>query len=195
MAHFNAARNNAVSLERGAPMQSTYQSGRKAYALSRLISVTFLWACSPSVSSETSARPDDQSTQQLSKTMSGESFLANNRTRQGVVTTNSGLQYKVLVQGAGARPGPRDSVSTHYVGTLIDGTVFDSSRARGSAAQFPVNGVIRGWTEALQLMPVGSKWMLYVPPNLAYGSRGVGTIIGPDETLVFEVELLGIVGR
>ena len=127
--------------------------------------------------------------------MSGESFLANNRTRQGVVTTNSGLQYKVLVQGAGARPGPRDSVSTHYVGTLIDGKVFDSSRARGSAAQFPVNGVIRGWTEALQLMPVGSKWMLYVPPNLAYGSRGVGTIIGPDETLVFEVELLGIVGR
>ena len=99
------------------------------------------------------------------------------------------------MQGAGARPGPRDSVSTHYVGTLIDGTVFDSSRARGSAAQFPVNGVIRGWTEALQLMPVGSKWILYVPPNLAYGSRGVGSLIGPDETLVFEVELLGIVGR
>ena len=195
MAHFNAARNNAVSLERGAAMQTTYQSGRKAYALFRLISVTLLWACSPSVSSETSARQGDQSTQQMSKTMSGESFLANNRTRQGVVTTNSGLQYKVLVAGAGARPGPRDSVSTHYVGTLIDGTVFDSSRARGSAAQFPVNGVIRGWTEALQLMPVGSKWMLYVPPNLAYGSRGVGTIIGPDETLVFEVELLGIFGR
>ena len=81
------------------------------------------------------------------------------------------------------------------MGTLIDGTVFDSSRARGSAAQFPVNGVIRGWTEALQLMPVGSKWILYVPPNLAYGSRGVGQLIGPDETLVFEVELLGIVGR
>ena len=127
--------------------------------------------------------------------MSGEAFLANNQALPGVMTTGSGLQYKVLVQGAGARPGPRDSVSTHYVGTLIDGTVFDSSRARGSAAQFPVNGVIRGWTEALQLMPVGSKWILYVPPNLAYGSRGVGQLIGPDETLVFEVELLGIVGR
>ena len=127
--------------------------------------------------------------------MSGEAFLANNQTLPGVMTTGSGLQYKILVQGAGARPGPRDSVSTHYMGTLIDGTVFDSSRARGSAAQFAVNGVIRGWTEALQLMPVGSKWILYVPPNLAYGSRGVGSLIGPDETLVFEVELLGIVGR
>ena len=127
--------------------------------------------------------------------MSGEAFLANNQTLPGGTTTGSGLQYKILVQGAGARPGPRDSVSTHYVGTLIDGTVFDSSRARGSAAQFPVNGVIRGWTEALQLLPVGSKWILYVPPNLAYGSRGVGSLIGPDETLVFEVELLGIVGR
>ena len=127
--------------------------------------------------------------------MSGEAFLANNQSLPGATTSGSGRHYKILVQGCGARPGPRDSVSTHYVGTLIAGTVFDSSRARGSAAQFPVNGVIRGWTEALQLMPVGSKWILYVPPNLAYGSRGVGSLIGPDETLVFEVELLGIVGR
>ena len=189
------ARNNAVSSERGPTMQTRYQSGRKALSFSRLISVTFLWACSPSVSSETSSLPEDQAIQQSSESMSGEAFLANNQTLPGVTTTGSGLQYKILVQGAGARPGPRDSVSTHYVGTLIDGTVFDSSRARGSAAQFAVNGVIRGWTEALQLMPVGSKWILYVPPNLAYGSRGVGSLIGPDETLVFEVELLGIVGR
>ena len=180
-------------------MQRERHRGRKVLSTASLVSVMFLCACAPSVSSESESPNDSdenvKATQRLPTSMSGEAFLDKNKTLPDVITTNSGLQYKVLVRGHGARPGPRDTVSTHYVGTLIDGTVFDSSRARQSPAQFPVDGVIRGWTEALQLMPVGSKWMLYVPPNLAYGSRGVGADIGPDETLVFEVELLDIVRR
>ncbi|MCB9448006.1 MAG: FKBP-type peptidyl-prolyl cis-trans isomerase [Flavobacteriales bacterium] len=122
----------------------------------------------------------------------GEDFLTKNKTEDGVVTLPSGLQYKVLVEGNGAKPGPEDMVTTHYTGTLLDGTVFDSSVERGQPASFPVNGVIPGWTEALQLMPVGSKWKLWVPANLAYGERGAGGKIGPNETLVFELELLSI---
>ena len=180
-------------------MQTERHHGRKVLATASLVWATFLCACAPSVSSETTSPNDSdetvKATQRLPESMSGEAFLDKNKTLPGVITTNSGLQYKVLVQGPGARPGPRDTVSTHYVGTLIDGTVFDSSRARQSPAPFRVDGVIRGWTEALQLMPVGSKWMLYVPSNLAYGSSRVGAHIGPDETLVFEVELLAIVQR
>ena len=180
-------------------MQRECHRGRKVLSTASLVSVMFLCACAPSVNSESESPNDSdenvKATQRLPTSLSGEAFLNKNKTLPDVITTNSGLQYKVLVQGHGARPGPRDTVSTHYVGTLIDGTVFDSSRARQSPAQFPVDGVIRGWTEALQLMPVGSKWLLYVPPNLAYGSRRVGPHIGPDETLVFEVELLDIVGR
>ena len=180
-------------------MQTERHHGRKVLATASLVWTMFLCACAPSVSSESTSSNDSDETvkasQRLPESMSGEAFLDINKTLPDVITTNSGLQYKVLVQGRGARPGPRDTVSTHYVGTLIDGTVFDSSRARQSPAQFPVDGVIRGWTEALQLMPVGSKWMLYVPSNLAYGSRRVGAHIGPDETLVFEVELLAIVQR
>ena len=180
-------------------MQRERHRGRKVLSTASLVSVMFLCACAPSVISESESPNDSdenvKATQRLPTSMSGEAFLDKNKTLPNVITTDSGLQYKVLVRGHGARPGPRDTVSTHYVGTLIDGTVFDSSRARQSPAQFPVDGVIRGWTEALQLMPVGSKWMLYVPPNLAYGSRRVGPHIGPDETLVFEVELLDIVGR
>ena len=179
-------------------MQTECHRGRKVLSTASLVWVMFLCACAPSVSSESTSPNDSDenviATQRLPKSMSGEAFLDKNKILPNVITTDSGLQYKVLVQGRGARPGPRDTVSTHYVGTLIDGTVFDSSRARQSPAQFPVDGVIRGWTEALQLMPVGSKWMLYVPPNLAYGSRRVRPHIGPDETLVFEVELLDIVG-
>ena len=108
------------------------------------------------------------------------------------MTLPSGLQYKILKEGTGAKPTATDSVECNYKGTLINGTEFDSSYKRGQPATFPVTGVIKGWTEALQLMPVGSKWQLVLPPDLAYGARGAGDAIGPDETLIFEVELLGI---
>lgn len=122
----------------------------------------------------------------------GEKFLAENATKEGVVVLPSGLQYKVLKEGTGEKPTASSTVKTHYHGTLIDGTVFDSSVDRGQPISFPVNGVIAGWTEALQLMPVGSKWKLFIPYNLAYGERGAGGKIGPFSALVFEVELLGI---
>lgn len=122
----------------------------------------------------------------------GTAFLAANKTKEGVVTLPSGLQYQVLTQGTGNKPKLTDKVTTHYHGTLIDGKVFDSSVRRGQPASFPVNGVIAGWTEALQLMPVGSKWKLFIPSELAYGERGAGADIGPGTTLVFEVELLSI---
>lgn len=123
----------------------------------------------------------------------GQAFLAQNKNKPGVKTLASGLQYKVDRRGTGAVPKATDKVRTHYRGTLIDGTVFDSSYERGQPAEFPVAGVIRGWTEALQIMPVGSKWTLYVPSQLAYGARGAGGRIGPNETLIFEIELLDIV--
>jgi FKBP-type peptidyl-prolyl cis-trans isomerase FklB len=122
----------------------------------------------------------------------GEAFLAANKTKPGVVTLPSGLQYKILTAGTGPKPTATDSVVCNYRGTLIDGTEFDSSYKRGQPATFPVNGVIKGWTEALQLMPVGSKWQLFVPPDLAYGTRGAGNEIGPNSTLIFEVELQSI---
>jgi FKBP-type peptidyl-prolyl cis-trans isomerase FklB len=122
----------------------------------------------------------------------GEKFLAENKTKEGVKTTASGLQFKVLKEGNGPTPKASDTVVTHYRGTLIDGTEFDSSYKRGEPATFPVSGVIKGWTEALQLMKVGSKYQLFIPPNLAYGERGAGQDIGPNATLVFEVELLEV---
>jgi FKBP-type peptidyl-prolyl cis-trans isomerase FklB len=122
----------------------------------------------------------------------GEAFLAANKGNEGVVTLSSGLQYKVLTEGTGPKPALTDSVVCNYRGTLINGTEFDSSYKRGQPTTFPVNGVIKGWTEALQLMPVGSKWQLFVPPDLAYGERGGGPVIGPNATLIFEVELLSI---
>ena len=121
----------------------------------------------------------------------GEAFLAANAKKEGVKTTASGLQYKVIKSGAGPSPKPTDVVKVHYHGTLIDGTVFDSSVRRNTPATFPVNGVIPGWTEALQLMKVGDKWQLVIPAKLAYGEEGPGPI-GPNSTLIFEVELLGI---
>lgn len=123
----------------------------------------------------------------------GELFLADNAKRDDVQVTASGLQYEVLNEGQGDKPGAASTVRTHYHGTLIDGTVFDSSYERGQPAEFPVNGVIKGWTEALQMMPVGSKWRLYVPHDLAYGEQGAGAAIGPYSTLVFDVELLDII--
>lgn len=122
----------------------------------------------------------------------GMAFLAENGKKVGVVTTASGLQYQILKEGNGPKPSATSTVSTHYHGTLIDGTVFDSSVERGQPASFPVNRVIAGWTEALQLMPVGSKWRLFIPSNLAYGERGAGDDIGPNTALIFDVELLAI---
>ena len=122
----------------------------------------------------------------------GANFLAENAKKEGVISLESGLQYEILKQGSGAKPTINDNVTTHYHGTLIDGTIFDSSVDRGQPATFPVSGVIKGWTEALQLMSVGSKWRLYVPYDLAYGERGAGANIGPFTTLIFEVELISI---
>ena len=122
----------------------------------------------------------------------GKKFLAENSKKENVVTLESGLQYEVIKTGEGAKPTLNDQVTTHYHGTLIDGTVFDSSVERGEPASFPVSGVIKGWTEALQLMNVGSKWRLFVPYDLAYGERGAGPQIGPFTTLIFEVELISI---
>ncbi|MDJ3542368.1 FKBP-type peptidyl-prolyl cis-trans isomerase [Salmonella enterica] len=122
----------------------------------------------------------------------GVKYLEENREKDGVNSTESGLQFRVLTQGEGAIPARTDRVRVHYTGKLIDGTVFDSSVARGEPAEFPVNGVIAGWIEALTLMPVGSKWELTIPQELAYGERGAGASIPPFSTLVFEVELLEI---
>lgn len=133
-----------------------------------------------------------QAEQQKAAVAEGEKFLKNNSSQDGVVTLESGLQYKVLKEGTGEKPKATDTVTTHYHGTLISGEVFDSSVERSEPASFPVNGVIPGWVEALQLMPVGSKWKLFVPSHLAYGERGAGQKIGPNTTLIFEVELLSI---
>lgn len=122
----------------------------------------------------------------------GDEFLAENAARDGVSVTESGLQYEVIEEAEGDKPTLESTVSVHYVGTLMDGTEFDSSVARGEPAQFPLNGVIPGWTEGLQLMNVGSKYRFVIPSDLAYGDRGAGQSIGPGETLVFEVELLEI---
>ena len=122
----------------------------------------------------------------------GQKFLSENAKRNGVVTTNTGLQYEVLIKGTGDSPKENDKVTVHYHGTLIDGTVFDSSVDRGKPATFPVNGVIPGWVEALQLMNQGSKYKLFIPSELAYGERGAGGSIGPNATLIFEVELISI---
>ena len=122
----------------------------------------------------------------------GADFLAKNSKRKEITTLPSGLQYEVLSSGSGATPGLNDKVTTHYTGTLIDGTVFDSSVERGQPASFPVSGVIKGWTEALQLMKEGDKWKLYIPYDLAYGDRGAGADIGPYSTLIFEIELISV---
>ena len=120
----------------------------------------------------------------------GETFLAENGKKENVVTLPSGLQYEIIKQGDGPKPSATNTVTCHYHGTTIKGEVFDSSVKRGQPASFPLNGVIKGWTEALQLMPVGSKWKLFIPPQLAYGNRTISREIGPNSTLIFEVELI-----
>jgi FKBP-type peptidyl-prolyl cis-trans isomerase FklB len=123
----------------------------------------------------------------------GDAFLAANKTKEGVVTLPSGLQYKIIKEGTGPKPAAEDTVLCHYRGTLVDNTEFDSSYKRGEPLKIPVGGVIKGWTEAIQLMPVGSKWQLYIPSDLAYGERGApGSPIGPNSTLIFDVELISI---
>jgi len=123
---------------------------------------------------------------------SGEAFLAENAKQEGVVVTESGLQYKILEPGQGDSPGPADVATVHYRGTLIDGTQFDSSYDRGQPATFPVGGVIAGWSEALQMMKPGAKWQLFIPAELAYGERGAGQVIGPNAALLFDVELISV---
>jgi FKBP-type peptidyl-prolyl cis-trans isomerase FklB len=124
--------------------------------------------------------------------LKGKVWLASNKTKKGVVELPSGLQYEIIKDGTGEKPKITSQVTTHYVGTLLDGSEFDSSIKRGEPATFPVSGVIKGWTEALQLMPVGSKWRLFIPADLAYGDAGSPPAIGPGETLIFEVELLSV---
>ncbi len=122
----------------------------------------------------------------------GQDFLATNSSKPGVVSLPSGLQYEVITEGTGEKPGATDTVTCHYHGTLINGTIFDSSVQRGRPASFPLNQVIKGWTEGLQLMGTGSKWRFFIPPHLGYGDRQVGPSIGPNSTLIFEVELLSV---
>ncbi len=122
----------------------------------------------------------------------GQAYLDENAKKDGVITTESGLQYEIITEGTGPKPSQSDMVVTHYHGSLTDGTVFDSSVDRGEPAQFPVNGVIQGWIEALQLMPLGSKWRLTIPSDLAYGDQGSAPVIGPGATLIFDIELLEI---
>jgi FKBP-type peptidyl-prolyl cis-trans isomerase FklB len=124
-----------------------------------------------------------------------DAFMAQNKSKPGVVTLASGLQYKIITSGKGAKPTKDDEVTVEYTGKLIDGTVFDSTEKAGKPASFKVTQVIPGWTEALQLMPVGSTWEVYVPANLAYGSRNVGGLIGPNETLIFNVHLISVKGK
>lgn len=141
------------------------------------------------VSDELSRRKNDQAAANLK---AGQEFLEKNKSSEGVIVLPSGLQYQVLKAGDGPKPSAKNSVTCHYHGTLIDGTVFDSSVNRGQPATFPLNMVIKGWTEGLQLMPKGSKWRFFIPPALGYGDRQVSAAIGPNSTLVFDVELLDI---
>ncbi len=122
----------------------------------------------------------------------GQDFLAENKKKAGVTELPSGLQYEIMTEGTGAKPSARNTVTCHYHGTLINGTIFDSSVQRGKPASFPLSQVIKGWTEGVQLMPQGSKWRFFIPPSLGYGDRQVGPTIGPNSTLIFEVELIDI---
>ncbi len=165
----------------------------KLFLLSMIASL--LAACSPDSGTDPATQTEDSQLEENMSTDSpadeGKIFLTENANKEGVTVTASGLQYEVIESGDGATPGPTDSVLTHYHGTFLDGKVFDSSVDRGEPISFPVNRVIAGWTEALQLMQEGDKWRLYVPPELGYGERGTGPIPG-NTVLVFEVELIKV---
>jgi FKBP-type peptidyl-prolyl cis-trans isomerase FklB len=157
------------------------------------MSDTEIQACMTTFQKEMMTKMADKAKVEGEKNMKeGEAFLAANKKKPGVVTLPSGLQYKILKEGTGKSPKATDTVTTHYRGTTIDGKEFDSSYKRGEPATFPLNRVIPGWTEALQHMKIGSKWEIYVPSHLGYGESGAGQDIGPNATLIFEVELLGI---
>ncbi|TWF37162.1 FKBP-type peptidyl-prolyl cis-trans isomerase FklB [Chitinophaga polysaccharea] len=177
----------------------------KAQGLENINTAILAQAIQAALKNQTSLLPKDQIDMSISNYLqqlkaekasknreAGLKFLAENKVKPGVVTLPDGLQYQILKEGNGPKPTINDKVKTHYHGTLIDGTVFDSSVERGQPISFPVSGVIKGWTEALQLMPVGSKWRLFIPSELAYGDRGAGPKIGPGAALVFDVELLAI---
>lgn len=142
--------------------------------------------------SATDSNATQDQTPDAKNKQTGDAFLSSNKAKPGVVTLKDGLQYKVIKQGQGTTPKAEDTVTVNYAGTLIDGTEFDSSYKRGEPATFPVSGVIPGWTEALQMMKPGSTWMLYIPSSLAYGEQGAPPNIGPNETLIFKVELLDV---
>jgi len=153
--------------------------------------------CAASYAAENQTSPPSTGNQASMQTLdkdkiTGDAFLTANKIKPGVVTLPDGLQYKVIKEGSGPKPAATDTVTVNYAGTLIDGTEFDSSYKRGQPATFPVGGVIAGWTEALQLMKVGSTWELYIPAALAYGANGAPPVIGPNQTLIFKVELLSI---
>ncbi len=150
-------------------------------------------ACMENLQQEAMAKMQaEQSAKGSANKERGEKFLAENKSKDGVKTTASGLQYKVVKEGTGRKPAKENTVKVHYTGTTIDGKVFDSSVERGEPIEFPLSGVIAGWTEGVQLMPIGSKFTFYIPSNLAYGEQGAGQTIGPNETLIFDVELLDI---
>jgi FKBP-type peptidyl-prolyl cis-trans isomerase FklB len=175
----------------GLNLNSVFEGMKDAYTGAEFqVEIPAIQAAFEQINAEITKRREEES-QVLSA--EGESFLAENANRAEVTVTASGLQYEILTEGQGDKPSAESTVRTHYHGTLINGEVFDSSYERGEPAEFPVNGVIKGWTEALQMMPTGSKWRLYVPHDLAYGERGAGASIAPYSTLIFDVELLAIV--
>jgi FKBP-type peptidyl-prolyl cis-trans isomerase FklB len=175
----------------GLNLNSVFEGMKDAYTGAEFqVEIPAIQAAFEQINAEITQRREEES-QVLSA--EGESFLAENANRAEVTVTASGLQYEILTEGQGDKPSAESTVRTHYHGTLINGEVFDSSYERGEPAEFPVNGVIKGWTEALQMMPTGSKWRLYVPHDLAYGERGAGASIAPYSTLIFDVELLAIV--
>ena len=175
----------------GLNLNSVFEGMKDAYAGADFqVEIPAIQAAFEEINTQIQARREEEAKVLAAE---GESFLAENALRPEVTVTASGLQYEVITSGEGEKPTAESTVRTHYHGTLINGTVFDSSYDRGQPAEFPVGGVIKGWTEALQMMAVGSKWRLYVPHDLAYGERGAGASIAPYSTLVFDVELLEII--
>lgn len=175
----------------GLNLNSVFEGMKDAFTGSEFqVEIPAIQAAFEQINAEITARREEEAKVLAAE---GESFLKENALREEVTVTESGLQYEILTVGEGAKPTADATVRTHYHGTLINGTVFDSSYERGQPAEFPVGGVIKGWTEALQMMPVGSKWRLYIPHDLAYGERGAGASIAPFSTLVFDVELLDII--
>ena len=155
-----------------------------------ITAITMLCFCTPTVwATELAAPTEDKTMHTLEQ---GQQFLEENAKKPGVVRLDNGLEYQILEAGSGTPPGPTDFVTVHYRGTLIDGTEFDSSYARNTPATFAVNGVIPGWTQALQLMSPGAKWMVYIPSSLAYGVNGAGGVIPPNSALIFEIELIAV---